>query len=365
MKKYQDDLVEKLQSENTIIKNYGIEIVLKKSPLENRDGFIDPIEKSFIDNSWVDKMTGSEMPPLEVLVPEIRNAMGFPNYNLNTQELVTKYEEINLEGNLVEFWRYYKRKSDAKIRPCLVYYHGGGWVGGTPYATENPCRLIAELADAVVFNIGYSLAPEKPFPNGFNDCYNALVHIYDNAEFYGIDKNRISVAGDSAGGNYAATVALRARDENRQMINQQFLIYPAVAMADVLTPGYEWDYSLYEMAEEEAETIRPCLNIGIPTEYGKDPMIVAYINNPEDIKNPYVSPILAKSHKGLPKTLIAVAEYDGLRLQGEFYASQLKKEGVDVKVLRYKGLTHGFLDKLGHLPQSEDLCIEIANAIKK
>jgi len=364
MKKYEDILVEKLQLFSEKIESNGIEILLKKSPLEDRDGYLDPIEKGFIDNSWVGSM-GGELPPLEIIVPIIRNAMGFPNLNLNTQEMITKYEDLNFEGNQVELWRYFKRRSDKKIRPCLIFYHGGGWIGGTPYVTENPCKLIAELADAVVFNIGYSLAPEKQFPNGFNDCFNALKHIYENADYYEIDKNKITIAGDSAGGNYTAAVALRAKDEKLPMVYQQILIYPAVTMADAMAPGYEWDESFFEIADEEVVDIKPGLNLGKPEKYGTDPMVVAYLKNPEDISNPYVSPMLAKNHSGLPKTLIAVAEFDGLRLQGEFYASQLKKAGVETKVLRYKGLTHAFLDRLGYLPQSEDLCIEIAKAISE
>lgn len=363
MKKYEKILVEKLQLSDKTIENNGVEILLKDSPLEKRSGYLDPIEKEFIDNSWMNSMENSEMPPLEMLIPIMRNGMGFPNLNLNTQEMITKHEDINLEGNQVELWHYFKRRTENKKRSCLIYYHGGGWIGGTPYVTENPCKLIAELADAVVFNIGYSLAPEKPFPNGLNDCFNALKHIYENADYYEIDKNRITVAGDSAGGNYAAAVALKARDEKLPIIYQQILIYPAVAMADAMAEGYVWDQSLYDISQEEAGDIIPGLGIGKPAKYGEDPIVLSYLENPEDINNPYISPMMAESHANLPKALIAVAEFDGLRLQGEFYASQLKKAGIETKVLRYKGVTHAFLDKLGYLPQSEDLCIEIAKAI--
>jgi acetyl esterase/lipase len=69
---------------------------------------------------------------------------------------------------------------------------------------ENPCRLIAELADAVVFNVDYALAPEKKYPNGFEDCFGVVRHIFDHAEAYGVDKRKIAVGGDSAGGNLTA-----------------------------------------------------------------------------------------------------------------------------------------------------------------
>lgn len=364
MKKYDDDLIMQLKEEKKAINSNGLEIIIKESPLREKEGCLDPIEKSLMGNNWAGSPPeGGELPPLELIVPIIRDSMGFANLNLNTEEMITKYEAFEFDGNTVELWRYYKRRSERVKKPCLVFYHGGGWLGGTPYTTENPCKLIAELADAVVFNIGYSLAPEKPFPNGFKDCYNALKHIYENAKSYGVDKDRITVAGDSAGGNYAAAVTLKARDEKIPMVYQQFLIYPAIAMADVTVPGYEWKESDFVIDKEEEELIRPCLGLGRPLKYGTDPMVFAYIKDPRDLYNPYVSPILAH-HEGLPKTIIAVAEYDGLRIQGEFYAGQLKSAGVETKVLRYEGLTHAFLDKLGYLPQSEDLCREIAEAIQ-
>lgn len=363
MKKYDESLILKLQKKKRTINNNGLEIIIKESPLLEQEGYLDPIEKSLIGNNWAGPPEGGELPPLEFIIPIIRDSMGFANLNLNTEEMITKYEALEFDGNTVELWRYFKRRSDRAKKPCLVYYHGGGWVGGTPYTTENPCKFIAELADAVVFNIGYSLAPEKPYPNGLNDCYSALKHIYENSKLYGIDKDRITVAGDSAGGNYAAAVTLKARDENIPMVYQQILIYPAVAMADIGVSGYEWNENEFVMSKEEEDLIRPCLGLGRPAKYGTDPMVLAYINNQEDLNNPYVSPMVAE-HIGLPKTIIVVAEYDGLRIQGEFYAGQLRDAGVDVEVIRYNGVTHAFLDKLGYLTQSEDLCREIADAVR-
>lgn len=96
-----------------------------------------------------------------------------------------------------------------------------------------------------------------------------------------------------------------------------------------------------------------------------DPITSSYLPNKEDRYDPYVSPILAKSHANLPKAILIGAEYDGLCIQTEFYAKQLSDAGVPVTVYRYKGMTHAFLDKLGVTPQTEDLCIVIAKAIKE
>jgi acetyl esterase len=369
MRKYNTSAMEKLQKETSIIENNGIKIILKPSPGEERPGYLDPVELSLMENHWAGNIGGespSAPPPMEVLIPIIRENMGFPNYNLNTVEIHTKYEEITESGNTVGLWRYYPRKSDKnKKRPALVFFHGGGWIGGSVYTVENFCKLLAELADAVVFNVDYSLAPEKPYPNGLKDNYYAVKHVFDNSEGYGVDPDKICVGGDSAGGNYAAAVCLKAKDEGIPKIAMQVLIYPGVTLGDAKADGYEWNEEMFEMSEEQKDIIKGCIGLGRPGNIEDNPMVGAYILDKKDIYNPYVSPSLAESHKGLPKAILAGAEFDGLRIQTEFYAKQLTEAGVETTCFRYKGMTHAFIDKLGHVAQAEDLCIEIANAMKK
>ncbi|WP_160677183.1 alpha/beta hydrolase [Clostridium sp. C8-1-8] len=369
MRKYDESEIKKLQEESCTIENKGLKVILKPSPKEDRPGYIDPVELGFIQAANQNNESSSnpeKIPSMEELIPIIRESMGFPNYNLNTVEIHTKYEELTGSGNTVGLWRYYTRKSQGnKKRPALVFFHGGGWIGGSTYTVENFCKLIAELADAVVFNVDYSLAPEKPYPNGLNDNYYAVKHIYDNAEAYGIDSDKICVGGDSAGGNYAAAVCLKSRDLGDTKLAMQVLIYPAVAIGDAKAPGYEWNEKLFDISEEQSQIIKnQCLVLGKPSKVEDDLMAGCYITNAEDIYTPYVSPIVAKSFEGLPKAIIAGAEFDGLRLQGEFYGKLLSEAGVDTTCYRYKGMTHAFIDKLGHVPQAEDLCIEIAEAMK-
>ncbi|WP_175596771.1 alpha/beta hydrolase [Bacillus sp. MRMR6] len=370
MRKYDSTAIEKLQHGTTIIENNGVNIILKPSPGEERSGFIDPMELSLLENHWAGNPNDDapkELPPMEVLIPIMRENMGFPNFNLNTVEIHTKYEEITESGNKVGLWRYYPRKSEKnRKRPALVFFHGGGWIGGSVYTVENFCKLIAELADAVVFNVDYSLAPEKPFPNGLNDNYYAVKHVFDQAEEYGIDPDKICVGGDSAGGNYAAAVCLKSKDEGTPKIAMQVLIYPGVTKADAKVEGYEWSEDFFEVSEEHKSIINNgLLSLGKPSKPEDSLFLGAYLSNFEDIYHPYVSPMLAKSHEGLPKAVLAGAEFDGLRVHTEFYAKQLQDAGVDVICFRYKGMTHAFIDKLGHVPQAEDLGMEIANAIRK
>lgn len=383
MRKYPESYLEILENETSIIENNGVKIILKPSPGEDRKGYLDPCEKAIMDGHWASKtnedkdenteegfsfekmIKEGKIPPLEILISNMRDNMGFANFNLNTVEIYTKYETIKDSRNEVGIWRYYPRNLEKKNNnKALVFFHGGGWIGGTTYVVENFCKLIAERADCVVFNIDYSLAPEKPYPNGVNDNYYAVKHIYDNAEKYKIDKTKISVAGDSAGGNYAAVVSLKARDEEIPMIAMQVLIYPAVAMGDASVPGYEWSEEMIEIAPELEGQVRGLTGLGKPVSIENDPMTGNYLNDSNLINNPYVSPMLAKSHENLPKAILVGAEFDGLRIQTEFYAKQLQDAGVEVTCYRYKGMTHAFIDKLGFVPQAEDLANIIAEAIK-
>lgn len=372
MREYSRDIVDALQSQHEGTEVDGAKVIIKVSPEEPRPGYLDPRELDIIQEHWMgqeerpDQLAQKEPLSPELALQAMRDSMGFPNRNLNTVEIHTAYERLSFEGNEVGLWRYYPRKSmRTPGKPCLVFFHGGGWIGGSVFTVENPCRLIAELADAVVFNIDYALAPEKKFPNGFNDCFHAVKYIYEHAEAYGIDRNRIAVGGDSAGGNLAAAVSVKDRDLGLHMVALQVLIYPVVTFVSTGIEGYEWDVRAFEIAESQQELISGMLGLGRPSGDGEDePMMGDMVfEDKADARNPYASPMLADS-KGLPRALCAGAEFDGLRVQTEFYAKKLAEAGTPVTTIRYKGCTHAFIDRLGFVPQAEDLCIEIAKAMK-
>jgi len=368
---YNPNLAKIMQDEKTFIEANGAKIQIKSIPDDARTGVMDPREyrmaldraDAFTKMARPDaSATPSDAPadPMAAIYG-MRAMMGFANYNMNRAEIYTRYDEVELGGNKVGIWAYYPRRPIGKTdRKAFIYIHGGGWVGGSVFAVENPCRLLAERADSVVFNIDYALAPEKPFPSGFNDCWNALKYIYDNAESYGIDREKIGMGGDSAGGNLTACVAVKDRDLGTNMLKYQVLLYPAVTF-DNNIQGYKWNIDNYEIAEEQHAIIEPGLNLGRPRDGVEGTgMNAMYLQGGEDARMPYISPVFAEK-KGLCKCLIMVAEFDGLRVQGEYYGKLLSEAGVDTRVIRYKGVGHAFLDKLGVLPQAEDAVQEIAN----
>ena len=131
--------------------------------------------------------------------------------------------------------------SDSKEEnlPILVFYHGGGWVVGDLETHDGICRQLAKSAKILVASIDYRLAPEHPYPVPLEDAYNALVWMSQNGQTIGGNPQKIAVSGDSAGGNLAAAVALRARDENGPTISYQALIYPVADLSKLTTTSYQ------------------------------------------------------------------------------------------------------------------------------
>lgn len=368
MKKYDDSLVEKIHQSKETVSPYGTDVYLKESPNRPGKGWMDPVELEIMEQNWAanDGEGGNpfekQLPP-DQMVAFLRDMMGFANLNLNTKEIITKYETITGAGHTFGLWRYYLRKGRPEPKSCLIFIHGGGWLGGSVYAVENPCRLICELADAVVFNVEYDLAPELKFPGNLEECYAAVKHVYEHAAEYGIDPAKITIAGDSAGGNLCAAMSLKDRDEGNHYISQAILLYPAVTFGRNAAKGYEWREDAYEAVPEQKAPIMGSLMLGQPMDLEGSLEGLCYFKDLADAAHPYASPMMAKSFEGLPKTIIMTAEYDGLRQQGEFYGSQLAKAGVETRVYRYCGCTHAFLDRLGFQPQTEELCLTIAEAL--
>jgi acetyl esterase/lipase len=239
--------------------------------------------------------------------------------------------------------RIYTPEGDGP-RGGIVFFHGSGWVIANIDICDAAVRSLANSTGCVVVSVNYQKAPEHPFPRPFDDCWAATSWVYANAAEIGIDPARLAVAGDSAGGNLAAAVCLKARDEGGPPIVFQVLVYPAL--------DRNWDTaSAHENAEGyglQRETMRWFWNHYVPSE--------------ADADNPLVSPLRAADLSGLPPAFIATAEFDPLRDDGEMYAERLAEAGVPVLLKRYDGMIHGFYWMLGALDQARVLHEDIAGA---
>ena len=224
--------------------------------------------------------------------------------------------------------------------PCLVHFHGGGWVSGDLDTYDVPSRRLANATGCVVVTVDYRKAPEHKFPAPLDDCYAAVSWIAAHAADLDVDASRIGVSGDSSGGNLAAATCLKARDTGGPDIRFQVLIYPATDAA-CATSSYETYAEGYGL-----ERLRMQWNWE------------QYLADPGDGDHPYASPLRAELG-GLPPALVVIAEYDPLRDDGELYAERLAAAGTPVRLTRYAGMTHAFYLMGAAVHRNADLYEEI------
>lgn len=302
----------------------------------------------------------SGLTPDQIPVEAIRAGMGAENYDMTTKKI--KVESVVASGRNGDIpVRIYIPEGEGE-KPAVVYFHGGGFIGGSIDVVENPCKGLAEKANAIVFNVDYRLAPEHPFPAPVHDCYDAAMWVHENAVRFGANPDMIVVAGDSAGGNLATVCVLLDKRNRQSVIKFQALIYPVVTLDKQRQSGFTWSLDEYEVRNDAH---RPFImgDLNGMSEAGKFLDCLYYRDHsPHD---PLISPLLADDLKGLPPAIVFTAEFDYLRPEGEAYARKLAKAGVDSKIIRYKGMTHAFIDKFGIFPQAEDCIHEIALKIRE
>ncbi len=309
-------------------------------------------------------MLSERLDPTVRLLLEAIEAQGYPTFEslppvdarklaaetlkpvAGTPEPVRAIENLRIPGPDGEIpIRVYTPETPAP-HAGLVYFHGGGWVLCDLDTHDVPCAAIARRAGAVVVSVDYRLAPEHKFPAAVTDCYAATAWVAENAGKLGIDRNRICVGGDSAGGNLAAVVALKSRDANGPKIALQAMVYPATDLSSFETASYLEFAEGYQLTKIEMEWFRD--------------MYLAY---PEDARNPDASPFLARDLRGLPPALVITAECDPLRDEGEAYAKRLQDSAVPVTRTRYAGMIHPFFSFAGALPQALEAYQEVADAV--
>lgn len=234
--------------------------------------------------------------------------------------------------------------------PVLLFFHGGGWVTESIDNYDRVCARMSQATGQVVASVQYRLAPEHRFPTGLMDCYAAAKALYTNRFLLNTDPEKITVMGDSAGGNLAASVCLMAKARGEFMPKKQVLIYPALYNCYT-------EKSPYPSVKENGEGY-------LLTAEKMEDYLKLYQREEEDRTNPYFAPLLAEDLSGMPKTLILTAEYDPLRDEGEDYGRRLLEAGNLVEIHRIPGALHGFFAlgiKFFHVQES----FEYMNAFLK
>jgi acetyl esterase len=233
--------------------------------------------------------------------------------------------------------------------PVLVYFHGGGFVLCDLESHDSCCRRLANGVGAVVVSVDYRLAPESPFPAAVKDAWAALDWVASHISELGGDPGRLVVAGDSAGGNLAAVVAMLARDRGGPAIAFQILIYPVVDQ------------------RRKSSVTSPHTASGVLSAEHMQWFTEQYLGRDGDRTNVLASPILGDL-AGLPPAHIVTGEFDPLCDEDEDFARQLNAAGVPVTVRRYDRMFHGFFNLADHLPIAEqatnDVCAVLRHALR-
>lgn len=241
-------------------------------------------------------------------------------YNGNHEVPIRLYfpSEEAMSGEPVEGEKY----------PVLLFFHGGGWVTESVENYDRVCSRMAQSTGHIVMSVEYRLAPEYRFPIPLEDCYEAAKALYTGRLVLPVAPDRITIIGDSAGGNLAAAVCLKARDTGDFAPKKQILIYPAVNNCYTKK-------SPYKSVQENGQDY-------LLTAVKMEDYLKLYESSTEDRQNPYFAPILAKDLSHMPETLILTAEFDPLRDEGEEYGKRLKEAGNYVEIHRIPDALHGY-----------------------
>jgi acetyl esterase len=223
--------------------------------------------------------------------------------------------------------RIVRPQQAAGSLPTILYIHGAGWVFGNAHTHDRLIRELAVEANAAVVFPNYSLSPEARYPTAIEECYAALLWLAAEGAGRGLDVSRLTVAGDSVGGNMAAAMTLMSKARSGPTIAQQLLFYP-VTDASFDTPSYQQFASGYFLRRDAMQWFWD--------QYAPDAGQRAEIT---------ASPLRASLEQlqGLPRALVITGEADVLRDEGEAYANQLREAGVEVTAVRFQGIIHDFV----------------------
>lgn len=302
---------------------------------------IDPALKMVLD-----AIAGLNGPPLESLTPEqTRTAYRAGRVNPNPPALA-RVDDLQVGGGSGELKARLYAPEKVTPLPGMVFLHGGGWTFGDLDTHETVCRTIAAEVGCVVVSVEYRLAPEHKFPAAIDDAFAATIDVHRRAPELGIDAARLAIAGDSSGGNLAAATCLRIRNEGGPPLRFHAIVNP-VTNYGFDTKSYDENGTGYLLT---TDTMRWFWN--------------NYLSSPLDGDNYLASPLRAESLAGLPHAIVATAEFDPLRDEGDAYAKRVEADGGTVTHLQFAGLIHEFWHMAAISPACRAAFDEICAAMR-
>lgn len=216
------------------------------------------------------------------------------------------------------------REDPGCLAPLVIFFHGGGWIFGNIELYSYYCSRLSSQTGARILLVDYRLAPTYKYPIAIEDCYSTLEWASAGTRYWRVDPDRIYLMGDGTGGTLAAEVSRLARDRKGPKIEGQVLFYP-LTDARMRTNSFEKYSSTVSITNNEVSYY-----------------ISQYMNEPKDILDPLFSPLLAKDHSRLPKTLIFGAEEDPLHDDALLYSDALASADTPVRYMEVPGTYHGY-----------------------
>lgn len=258
-------------------------------------------------------------------------------------ETRVKVDDLQLEGVTL---RMFSPQDSSGPLPALIYYHGGCFVSGEFATHDKQLRQLAFYSGCRVIAVQYRLAPEYRWPAAHDDAYNGADVIWRNAESLSIDSQKITLAGDSAGGHLALVTALRLKAKARWQPAQLVLIYPMLD-ATAYFDSYTFNGSDYVIT-------RDALLSGYEMYFGETDRLL-----------PDVSPLWRDDFNGLPPVHIITAEFDPLCDEGEALYQHMTEQGVACTCSRYLGVIHGFFQLAGISQAAQEVIRDVAARVAR
>jgi acetyl esterase len=266
---------------------------------------------------------------------------------------IGRIEHLGLRGphGTIPVRVYHPSKPGPAKGSAMIYLHGGGFIVGSLDQFETAMRLFAEGSGAQVYCVDYKLAPEYQWPVQIQEGEFVVRWLWEHAAERGVDPDRIALGGDSAGGNMTCTISLKLRDEGGPKLALQMPLYPEAKMPFETRAGVE------------------NVSGGYVDTAGVLQFVWSLVPQGVDYSQPYITPMNAPSHTGLPKAILVTCGFDMLRDVGHAYAQKLAAAGNNITYVHYPELPHGFIQMTAHsrrcLEATQELAGLFGEALRK
>ena len=354
MREYDSELVKIIQEKSYVENIDGVDIIMKPVPDDERQHIMDPrvVETTKIkmtvkslDRHSKFSLYGNRVRPDKV------------SYDITTTDVQESEDLVRInQTHYIDVYTFTPEKYKGH-QPVLIYLHGGGYMTGDVAEFRMAMKFLCEQSGCKVIFPEYRLAPENPYPAGIEDCHAIVEWVYEHGDELNINRDKIMVAGDSAGGGLTNSCLVLDQD-----LHHICYAYELYATFDSDFEKYEELYSddLFPVIDEHKIYAQNRIN---RIRFGNGTADL-YLQGRVSKKEPIVSIIESEKLSWLPPMTVVSAEYDFLRISSDIFVQRALNEGAKMRSMRYLGCDHGFMEKVGVLPQAEEVLLDMASVLK-